>query len=143
MNVRLPYSRKKRYLTGIDWVIAALDRMSRRATGGSNASQIVLELNGPFDAQRFARAMTEFAGLFPVLNGRSTRDWNLAPYWRMPRRSAEGGVRIAMEDAAPRESGLPWSGTSMRPSSSPANTSRFASSAKGPTVRGWPCGSII
>ena len=105
MNVRLPYSRKKRYLTGIDWVIAALDRMSRRATGGSNASQIVLELNGSFDAPQFAKAMAAFAGLFPVLGGRSTRDWNLAPYWRIPRRAAGGCARIAIQDVAPGEMG--------------------------------------
>lgn len=100
MNVRLPYSRKKRYLTGIDWIIATLDHMSRRATGGSNASQIVLELRGAFDAARFRGAMASFAGLFPVLGGRIARDWNLAPYWRMPGRMPEDGVRVDVQEAA-------------------------------------------
>jgi len=85
MKVRLPYSKKKRYLTGIDWIIVALDSMNRRATGGTNASQIVLELSGAVDDNRFCAAVAEFTQLFPVLGGRSTRCWNLAPYWKMPR----------------------------------------------------------
>lgn len=94
MKVCLPYSRTKRYLTGIDWTILTLDRMSRRATGGSNDSQIVLELQGTFDDHRFRAAMTEFVRLFPVLAGKSTRDWNLAPYWKMPRAGKPVPVKV-------------------------------------------------
>lgn len=94
MNVRLPYSKRKRYLTGIDWIIATLDRMTRRVTGVGNASQIVLELRGPFDTARFTGEMETFAGLFPLLGGRIARDWNLAPYWRTPARLPRGTVRI-------------------------------------------------
>ncbi len=94
MKVRLPYSRAKRYLTGIDWTILTLDRMSRRATGGSNDSQIVLELQGAFDDRRFRAALAEFVRLFPVLAGKSMRDWNLAPYWKIPRAGHAVPVRV-------------------------------------------------
>jgi hypothetical protein len=94
MKVRVPYSRTKRYLTGIDWTILTLDRMSYRATGGSNASQIVMELRGKFDDHRFRAAMTEFTRQFPVLGGRSTRDWNLAPYWKIPRAGTVTPVQV-------------------------------------------------
>jgi hypothetical protein len=85
MKVNLPYSKSKRYLTGIDWAIAALNDMNRRSTGGTNDSQLVLELDGPFDVEHFRAAMTKFARLFPMLGGTPARDWNLAPYWKMPR----------------------------------------------------------
>ena len=94
MKVSVPFFRRKRYLTGIDWTILTLDRMSYRATGGSNASQIVLELQGKFDDHRFRAAMTEFVRLFPVLAGKSTRDWNLAPYWKMPRAGNAVPLRV-------------------------------------------------
>ena len=81
MNVSLPFSRKKRYLTGSDWIITALDYMSKKATGIGNASQIVLELQDVFPIDRFREAFTSFARLFPILRGYSSRDMTLAPYW--------------------------------------------------------------
>lgn len=90
MRISLPYSRKKRYLSGMDWVIAALDLMNRRRTGGSNASQVVLELHGDFDEEKFKQAVTGLVDLFPVVGGRLARCWNLAPYWAMP----PAGVRV-------------------------------------------------
>lgn len=94
MKVCVPFSKTRRYLTGIDWTIGALDHMTFRATGGSNASQIVLALAGKFDDHRFRAALTEFCHQFPVLGGRSTRDWNLAPYWKIPRAGKVAPVRI-------------------------------------------------
>ena len=100
MKVRVPYSKTKRYLSGMDWVIGALDHMSQRATGGPNASQIVMELSGPFDGRCFRAAVTEFARLFPVLTGRVVRDWNLAPYWRMPRRERPLPLRVETQSVS-------------------------------------------
>ena len=94
MKVRVPYSKTKRYLSGMDWIIGTLDHMSHRTTGGSNASQIVLELSGTFDDRRFRAAFTEFVRLFPVLAGRLARDWNLAPYWKMPGRGRPVPLRV-------------------------------------------------
>lgn len=101
MKVRLPYSRTKRYLTGMDWVVAALEESSHRETGGSNASQIVMELSGPFDDARFAAAVEAIGREHPVLSGSVRRDWNLAPYWHIPRcgRSIPVRIRTIAEEA--------------------------------------------
>lgn len=100
MKVCLPYSKKKRYLTGMDWVIAALDHISRKSMGGSNASQIVLELQGPFDDARFTVAVADFVKLFPVVGGRAARDWNLAPYWKMPRPGSVRPLKVDIRTVA-------------------------------------------
>lgn len=100
MKVNLPYSKSKRYLTGIDWAIAALNDMNRRSTGGTNDSQLVFELEGPFDAARFRAAITGFVRLFPVLGGMPARDWNLAPYWRLPRPGRAPAVVVEEESVA-------------------------------------------
>ncbi len=84
MKVSLPYSHNRRYLTGIDWMIAALDDLSRRNTGGGNAFQVVLDLMGPFDDVRFRQETEAFVQLFPALRGGPSRDWTLAPYWKIP-----------------------------------------------------------
>ena len=85
MRVSLPYSHNRRYLTGIDWTIGALYAMTRQSTGGGNTFQIALELKGTLDPVRFKAAVESFVAQFPVLGGRPSRDWTLAPYWRMPR----------------------------------------------------------
>src|ERR1035437_7499354 len=100
MRVCLPYSKKKRYLTGMDWAIAALDHMSRKHTGGSNASQIVLELHGPFDDARFTATVADFVKLLPVVGGRAARDWNLAPYWKIPRPGCARPVKVEIRTVA-------------------------------------------
>ena len=79
MKVSLPYSKNRRYLTGMDWTIGALDNMSRRTTGGGNSFQVVLELKGPFDDGRFRQAVLGFVQQFPILGGTPSRDWTLAP----------------------------------------------------------------
>jgi hypothetical protein len=94
MKVNLPFSKSKRYLTGIDWALGALNDMNRRSTGGTNDSQIVLELDGVFDVAQFRSALEDFVRLFPVLGGTVARDWNLAPYWRLPRRGRVPSVTV-------------------------------------------------
>jgi hypothetical protein len=98
MDVRLPYSRQKRYLTGMDWVVAALDRMTRRAGGFGNASQIVLELKGACCEAALRGALRSLAVEMPVLHGRPARDWNLAPYWRMPPAHACRPIRLEVHE---------------------------------------------
>jgi hypothetical protein len=100
MKLSLPFSKTKRYLTGMDWVIGALNDMNRRTTGGTNAFQIVLELDGPFDAGRFRSAITDFGRKFPVLGGIIARDWNFAPYWKMPRQGCAPPVVVEVETVA-------------------------------------------
>ena len=97
-------ARQRRYLTGIDWIVAAMDRATRRSTGGSNASQIVIELDAPPDARRFSDGVAALAGRLPVVGGRPARAWNLAPYWRIPRRSADvpvESIRVEGTDEGP------------------------------------------
>ncbi len=103
MKVRIPYSKSKRYLSGIDWVIGALDEMCVRATGGSNASQVVLELKGRFDDDRFRAAVAGFTSQFPVLGGRPARDWNLAPYWKMPPPGRPIPVKVEIRSVAEQD----------------------------------------
>ena len=96
MALRAP----RRYLSGIDWVIHALDWRTRRATGVGNLGQIVLELEtAPPEALFQDTARGLFARL-PVVHGRAARDLlNLAPWWRIAglRGAAPDPVRETVE----------------------------------------------
>ncbi len=82
---QLPFSKIKRYLTGMDWVIHTLDHMSKKQTGVGNISQLVLELSGPPAHDELRNSLAEFIKHYPVSNGRSVRGCNLAPYWKIYR----------------------------------------------------------
>lgn len=82
--ISLPFSKSKRYLTGIDWIIHTFDYMTRRATGIGNISQVVLKLNGVPIEDDLRKSLTEFIKKYPVMYGWLKRDYNLAPYWKMP-----------------------------------------------------------
>ena len=73
----------KRYLTGIDWIIHTIDYASKKKTGVGNMFQIVLQLEGALDETTLRECLNKFIKKFPVVNGRSTRDYNLAPYWKI------------------------------------------------------------
>ena len=94
MNVNLPFSKTKRYLTGMDWVILTLDYMSKKATGVGNVSQIVLELAGFLPAENLRAAVAQFVRFFPILSGYPTRDITIAPYWKIARDSSLPSPRI-------------------------------------------------
>jgi hypothetical protein len=82
--VSIPFSNRKRYLTGIDWILHGFDCMNKRATGSGNAFQIVMELEGAPAEAEVRESLDHFVGKFPVLGGRTRRDFNLAPYWKIP-----------------------------------------------------------
>lgn len=84
MDISLPCSQNRRYLTGIDWSINALDAITKHATGHGNSSQIILVLKGHLDPDSLADLLRRVFGAHPVLGGYVSRDWNLCPYWRMP-----------------------------------------------------------
>ena len=91
MSFSLPYSRARRYLTGMDWVIGALHRDAcRNGPGGSGAgaiSQVVLALDGRLDEQKLRSTVEAVGRRLPLIQGRVARDWlNLAPYWKVPRK---------------------------------------------------------
>jgi len=75
--------RKKRYLTGIDWIIHALDYTTKKATGTGNTSQIIFELDGSPSEDDFRNCLGSLIKKHPVLHGRPSRDYNLAPYWKI------------------------------------------------------------
>jgi len=93
MAISLPYSRNRRYLTGIDWAIHALDAITKRETGHGHASQIVLVLKGRLEPPSFRRLLRRMLDEHPVLSGYTSRDWNLCPFWKM---------------GEPRPAGLPF-----------------------------------
>lgn len=77
------FFRKKRYLTGIDWIIHALDYITKKATGTGNTSQVILELDGSPSEDDFRNCLGSLIKKHPVLHGRPSRDYNLAPYWKL------------------------------------------------------------
>lgn len=77
-------SRRKRYLSGSDWVITALDHLLKATTCSGNICQVVLLLDSVLDEDCFKEQMSRFAARFPVLQGRVARDMLLAPYWKIP-----------------------------------------------------------
>ncbi len=83
--VSLPYSPDKYYLGGLDWIIHALNYLSRKATGCGNLSQVILRLSVPLDEAILKEKLTSFMCLFPCAQGWVSRDYNLAPYWKYPR----------------------------------------------------------
>jgi len=76
----------KRYLTGIDWVINALDYSSRKQTGVGNISQIILELDGLLNEHEINKQLQDCLKNNPVLCGYPARALNLCPYWKISRK---------------------------------------------------------
>lgn len=73
------------YLSGMDWVIRGLDRITRAVSGSGNYSQLVLVLRGRLDGDVFRHRVTDFIRSHPVLSGYCRRHMlNLAPYWSLP-----------------------------------------------------------
>lgn len=72
----------KRYLTGIDWFINALDYTLRKKTGVGNTSQVVLELGGYLNAELLNKRLEEVSFEYPILFGHPARAFNLCPYWK-------------------------------------------------------------
>jgi hypothetical protein len=92
--VNIPYSRKKHYLTGVDWIVRGFDYMNRSATGAGNMFQIVMELEGMPGEHAVRDALEHFMEKFPVLGGKARRDYNLAPYWKLPSRVRKTPLRL-------------------------------------------------
>lgn len=84
--VHLPFSKNKRYLTGIDWIVHTFDYMTKRRTGAGNMFQVILELDGSPEEDELRQCLARFIKKYPVVYGRPARDYNLAPYWKMPSR---------------------------------------------------------
>ena len=96
--MQIPYSKNKRYLTGIDWIINMFDRMLKKSSGAGNAAQVMLELDGALDEAAFRADMTSFTEAFPVLRGSVRRDINLAPYWKIPKKPPPARLLTTLDD---------------------------------------------
>lgn len=72
------------YLSGTDWVINTLDHMMKSSTCAGNMSQIVFEMDSLLDEKLIRERLGVFVREFPALHGSVKRDFNLAPYWRLP-----------------------------------------------------------
>lgn len=73
---------KRRYLTGMDWVIHTLDYNLRKRTGCGNFSQVVLELESRPDEELLRSRIEDMNRSFPLIYGKASRDYNLCPYWK-------------------------------------------------------------
>lgn len=83
MGFVIPSSKSKRYLSGSDWVISALDYLLKIETCAGNMSQIVLMLDSSIEQTELQNHLSRFIKEFPVVQGSIARDFNLAPYWRI------------------------------------------------------------
>jgi len=80
----LPYSRNKRYLTGIDWIVHVLNYMTIKESGAGFMSQIVIEVSGNVNTSEIENPLNAFIKKHTIVNGYLSRDINLAPYWKIP-----------------------------------------------------------
>ena len=73
----------KRYLTGIDWIVNAIDYTGKAQSGIGNHSQVILELKNPPGQKSLEALLNDFTKKFPLLNGYPSRALNLCPYWKV------------------------------------------------------------
>lgn len=88
---------RKRYLTGIDWAINALDYKAKKTTGRGHTSQIIVCLTGRIDKKELSRTLDEILKEQPILRGKTSRAWNLCPYWKIPKKSGDY-IPLTVED---------------------------------------------
>ena len=105
MSVLSPKTRH--YLTGMDWIVHVFDDMNKRATGAGHVFQIVTELDGVPAENELRESLVGFLGKFPVLSGRTRRDYRLAPYWSTRLRAAKAGVSLDVHDLEAGEDAFP------------------------------------
>lgn len=96
-------SKRKRYLSGPDWVINTLDYMMKATTGAGNISQVVLQFDSPHDENEIRTRLNRFINQFPVLEGSVSRDLKLAPYWKIPAKAGRN-VLFTVHHIEDRES---------------------------------------
>jgi hypothetical protein len=79
----LPYSKKRYYLSGIDWIIGALNSYMHSTTSVGNHSTLVLELAESLNELKLRERLDLIFTLYPMLSGKIVRDLvNLAPYFK-------------------------------------------------------------
>lgn len=99
MKFAIYYSKKRRYLTGIDWVLGAMHHIARKSTGIGAISQALLELDGRLDVAALRAALDQISTRLPLIHGRVARDLiNFAPFWKSPKRVSADAVPLKIVD---------------------------------------------
>lgn len=105
--MKLPSSPLRHYLSGIDWVVHAIDHTSKKVLGCGLLFQIVVELAGALEKESFRASFARYCQCFPHLWGMARRDLtNLAPYWQINRGRGESKVEIVFRQAVDVEEAL-------------------------------------
>jgi hypothetical protein len=79
----LPYSEKKRYLSGVDWIIGALNDYMVSTGAAGNHSSLIFTLDSRLPSEALRARIAKVFEKLPQLHGESKRDFaNLAPFWR-------------------------------------------------------------
>jgi hypothetical protein len=99
LSLSLPYFRSRRYLSGVDWLMGAMDYLALRTTGIGSLSQAVLEVDGAIPEGALVSALAQISDRFPLVHGRVARDcFNLAPFWMVPRRARRRTLAVKVVD---------------------------------------------
>lgn len=91
-------SPRRPYLSGMDWILVSLDRMTRRETCTGMAMQVVLEFDGPLPEESVVCGFDTLPEPFPEIWAEVRRAWHLAPYW-YPRRVPRGAMAPTVHHA--------------------------------------------
>ena len=85
--MKLPYFKKRYYLSGIDWIISAIDYYMQKTSSAGNHSTLFIELDQPVSETALKSRLEEIFSLLPILNAWQGRDvFNLAPYWKISKK---------------------------------------------------------
>jgi hypothetical protein len=95
-------------LTGADCFLRAFDWETRRNSGASHASQLVLRLGPGFDAAAFAKLLAEVSEAQPILRAPIRRPWGvLPPEYRLERAARAPLPEVAIHDLPTGDAALP------------------------------------
>ena len=80
--MKIPSSPRKRYLGGADWCVTALSQGTAEMTGRRCVFQIAMCLDGLPDFEALETGFRAYCDRFPILWGKPSRCWCLAPFWK-------------------------------------------------------------
>ena len=85
--MKLPYSKKRYYLSGIDWIISAIDYYMQKTSVAGNHSTLYIETKTPINEKQLNEKLKTIFSALPILNAWQGRDIvNLAPYWKVSKK---------------------------------------------------------
>ncbi len=99
MSLALPFSKNKNYLSGMDWMMQAIDYASREKLNSGNDFQIVMDLKGSLNDVTLQFHLNQYLKSFPLLSGKLARDFNLAPYIKVSTRDHPVNLALTLYKA--------------------------------------------